>query len=111
MHRFARLLVLVLVAAQLLLAVPGMSWAQSGDTTAAESHCDDMPAPGGDDPMPCCPDGIASSDCLASCLLAAAAAPTVSILPTPAPTPAPVAEAPADFETLFEPPLKPPPIA
>jgi hypothetical protein len=99
-------LVYVLVAAQLLLAVPAMAatitFAQGAPSSAATSG----------DQCPCCPDGADSmKDCLASCTLAAAALPDTQ---APARMSAPhlrVDAAPAaPLVPLSDPPLKPPPI-
>ncbi len=68
--------------------------------------------PAGDDPCPCCPDGATSmTDCLVSCLLAAATAPTIFTtqvvsIPTEA-----FVELPHAAKAFSDPPLKPPPIA
>jgi hypothetical protein len=114
-RRIARLLVkplsCVLVAAQLLLAVPVLASPQAGGSHH-EMPCDQVPAPAGDDTCPCCPDGADSmSDCLASCTFAAAIAPSLSIVHA-VPT---VSEAFVDSSyratALSDPPLKPPPIA
>jgi len=104
--RMLKPLVYVLVAAQLLLAVPAMS--ANTFSGAASSHS----APCDADPCPCCPDGAASmKDCLASCTLAAVAAFTTPVL-LHAAVPAPRVDATpsAPLHSLSDPPLKPPPI-
>ncbi len=116
MHRlarkFAKPLAFLVVAAQLLLAVPAMAFAPAASTASAEMPCDGMPMPAGDEPCPCCPDGAMSmTDCLVSCLLSAATAPT-RVLTQAVSTPAEaIVDLPYTAETLSDPPLKPPPIA
>ena len=110
-RRHARPLAFLVIAAQLLLAVPAMANATVSADAAAEMHCDHIDAHG-DAPCPCCPDGASSgTDCLVSCMLSAVAAPAIFIVTIAAPdTPAFVQTtfAPDHF---FQPPLNPPPIA
>jgi hypothetical protein len=105
-------LVFLLVAAQLLLAVPAIAFAQSTSATAESSPCDEMMGSTTHDECPCCPDGADSmKDCLASCTLAAVAI-------SDAPIPARLSEPPlrvdgspsAPLASFADPPLKPPPI-
>jgi hypothetical protein len=103
-RRLLKPLVYLLVAAQLLLAVPAMAAAHgaAGSATAA-MHCDKCP---------CCPDALDSmKDCLTTCMLGSVAAPgagTVFVVAT--------AHQRVDSATftalvsLSDPPLKPPPI-
>ena len=118
MHRvarkFAKPLTFLVIAAQLLLAVPAMASAPAAAAAAStEMPCDGMPMPAGDDPCPCCPDGATSmTDCLVSCLLAAATTPTILFDAGPARyRPKPFVDLPYAAHTLSDPPLKPPPIA
>lgn len=105
-------LIYVLIAAQLLLALPAMASAQTGATTAHEMPCDEMPMPAGDDPCPCCPDGTNSmTDCLVACTLAATAAPSLSIAHVANSGAPPIVESFHSFDTPSDPPIKPPPIA
>jgi len=108
----ARPLLFVFVAAQLLQAVPVMASAPASGSSHHEMPCDQVPTPAGDDSCPCCPDGADSmKDCLASCTLAAAIAPSIFIVHV---VPS-VSEAFVDSSyratALSGPPLKPPPIA
>jgi hypothetical protein len=109
-RRFLKPLTFLLVAAQLLLAVPAIA----AVTEQGNEHCAGMAhgaADGAPADCPCCPEGTASMmQCLASCLLAAAAPLHLAwSAPTPAqPSPEPVLPAPRSFES--DPPLKPPPI-
>jgi hypothetical protein len=105
-------LVCLLVAAQLLLAVPAMAFVQTTSGAAASSPCDDMMDSTAGDHCPCCPDGAGSmKDCLASCTLAAVALPNVQ-LPARRSAPSLRVEAmpSAPLVALADPPLKPPPI-
>jgi len=116
MHRlarkFAKPLAFVVIAAHLLLAVPAMASAPAAGPATAEMPCDSMNISDGDHPCPCCPDGAGSmTDCLVSCLLAAATTPTilttqVASIPTDS-----FAELPHATNVFSDPPLKPPPIA
>lgn len=110
-RRFSQALIYVLIAAQLLLAVPAMASAHIGATAAHEMPCDEMPMPADGHPCPCCPDGADSmTDCLVACTLAATAAPSISISQvTLAPAPL-IVEIFHSFDTPSEPPIKPPPI-
>jgi hypothetical protein len=111
-RRFSQSLIYVLIAAQLLLAVPAMASAPAGASAAHEMPCDEMPMPAGGDPCPCCPDGSDSmTDCLVSCTLAATAAPSISIVHVTSGAAPPLAEIFHSFDTPSDPPLKPPPIA
>jgi hypothetical protein len=115
MHRLARKFVkpltLLVVATQLLLAVPAMASVAASPTSAA-MPCDGMPMPTGDDPCPCCPDGATSmTDCLVSCLLTAATAPTILFLQAGSVPTEGFVDLPSAAHTLSDPPLKPPPIA
>jgi hypothetical protein len=99
-----RILVGVLVVAQLLAAAP---FASAQPVTMAMSN---MPADMDD--CPCCPAGADSlRDCLAACTLAVAALPEIPI-PIRAATPALRIDAALSVapHSLSEPPLKPPPI-
>jgi hypothetical protein len=96
-------LVLLLVAAQLLLAVPAMAFAQTTSaSTSSTTH----------DECPCCPEGADSmKDCLASCTLAAVASSNVPLPARPSAPSLGVEGSPsAPLASLADPPLKPPPI-
>ncbi len=114
-NRWHRILVRVLVVAQLLSAAPLASALPAAD------HADAMPCAGMMDmastpadshDCPCCPDGADSlRDCLVSCTLAVAALPDIRILPRAAAVASRVdAAPPAPLHSLSDPPLKPPPI-
>jgi hypothetical protein len=103
-------LVYLLVAAQLLLAVPAMAYSRAQSGTSAP--CDQMTHMADTQECPCCPDGgMSMSDCLVSCTLASAAAP-VRIDQVRVAAPAQRVDAmPSDAYTSYSaPPLKPPPI-
>jgi hypothetical protein len=113
--RWHRILVRVLVVAQLLSAAPLAS------ALPAAEHADEMPCagmmdmaslPADSDACPCCPDGADSlRECLVSCTLAAAALPDSLVLPRAAAPALRVDAAPsAPLRSLSDPPLKPPPI-
>jgi hypothetical protein len=101
-------LVYLLVAAQLLLAVPAIAVAPV-DSVA----CDHTAMASGGDECPCCPDGAHSmSSCLVSCSVGAASMPTHQFAARVLAPSVRVASAPvAPFNSLSDPPLKPPPIA
>src|SRR5688572_14884014 len=104
-------LIYVLIAAQLLLALPAMASAQTGGAAAHEMPCDEMPMPAGDGPCPCCPDGMNSmTDCLVVCTLAATAAPSITIAHATAAVAPPFVDCFLSFDTPSDPPIKPPPI-
>ena len=114
-NRWQRILVRVLVVAQLLAAAP-LASAQPAAERADAMPCAemmDMTAMTGDaDGCPCCPDGADSlRNCLASCTLAAAALPNSQTLVRAVMPAARVDAAPsAPLVSLSDPPLKPPPI-
>jgi hypothetical protein len=109
---FSKTLIYVLIAAQLLLALPAMASAQTGASAAHEMPCDEMPMPAGDDPCPCCPDGANSmTDCLVACTLAATAAPSLSSGQAAFAAAPPIVEIFHSFDAPADPPLNPPPIA
>jgi hypothetical protein len=114
-NRWQRILVRVLVVAQLLSAVP-LASAQPASDSTDEMPCAEMmdmaAMPADADECPCCPDGADSlRDCLTSCTLAALAVPDVHVF---ARAPVPVlrvdAAPTAPLRPLSDPPLKPPPI-
>jgi len=113
--RWHRILIRVLVVAQLLAAAPLVNALPIAD------HADAMPcaesmgmtaAPADGDECPCCPDGADSlRDCLASCTLAATALPVDFMLTRTAAPALRVDAAPfAPLHSRSDPPLKPPPI-
>ena len=59
-RRLARPLAFLVIAAQLLLAVPAMANATVSAFATTEMHCDHMDVHG-DTPCPCCPDGASSA--------------------------------------------------
>jgi hypothetical protein len=110
--RLLKPLVYLVVAAQLLLAVPAMAYVPAATAESASMPCDEMPGMGGGDDCPCCPEGVDSmKDCLVSCMLAAVAAPSAEIV---ARVIAPASRVDSTLFTplvsLADPPLKPPPI-
>jgi hypothetical protein len=110
--RLLKPLVYLLVAAQLLLAVPAMASAQSVTAESASIPCDEMPGMGEGDECPCCPDGVDSmKDCLVSCMLAAVAAPSTGVSThVTAPNVRVDSTIFAPLVSPSDPPLKPPPI-
>ncbi len=111
-RRFSQLLIYVLIAAQLLLAVPAMASAHIGAAATHEMPCDEIPMPADDHPCPCCPDGADSmTDCLVACTLAATAAPSISIAHVALAPELPIFELFHSFDTPSDPPVKPPPTA
>jgi hypothetical protein len=113
-RRPAKPLIFLLIAAQLLLVVPAISAASVATAGATEMPCDGMPmheAMDGDNPCPCCPDGASSmTDCLVSCMLAAVAAPAISMARIVTPHVPQYVELPFASDSFSSPPLKPPPI-
>src|SRR5690349_7521902 len=109
MNRRTRFQIYLVVAAQLLLAVPAMSSAFVA-STAHSAACGGMaPTQHHDDGdhCPCCPDGVSTVvDCLASCTLAAAI-PTVMVVITPVMASAAPAPEPRKITSHF---AEPPPI-
>jgi len=107
--RVANFLVYLVIAAQLLLAVPAM--ASSFQAPASQgADCGDMAMPH-DDHCPCCPEGVTTtSDCLAACAMAAAILPTVEIVTQLVRPVAPQGLSPTELTSTESPPLKPPPI-
>jgi hypothetical protein len=113
--RWQRILVRVLVVAQLLSAAPLVSARPAADRADAMPCADmmDMSAmPAHADHCPCCPDGADSlRDCLTSCTLAAVALPDTFVFSrTPVPALRVDAAPSAPLHSLSDPPLKPPPI-
>lgn len=114
--RWKRILVRVLVAAQLLAAAPFASALPAVAGHADASPCAEMmgmaATPADDGECPCCPDGTDSlRDCLVACTLAAAALPDTRVFSRVTGPSLRVAAPPtATLVSLSEPPLKPPPI-
>jgi hypothetical protein len=113
-RRPAKPLIFLLIAVQLLLVVPAISAASVSTAGAMEMPCDGMPmheSVDGDDPCPCCPDGASSmTDCLASCMLAAVAAPAITSTQFVTSHAPPYVETPFTADSFSSPPLNPPPI-
>jgi len=110
MSRRTRWKVYLVVAAQLLLAVPAM--ASASVAAAAESAaCGAMAPDDHGDHCLCCPDGVTTmTDCLASCTLAAAI-PAAWVVSDPVSIPvAPTPEPPTLTSHFDDPPPEPPPI-
>ena len=110
-RRLARPLAFLVIAAQLLLAVPAMANATVSAAAATEMHCDHMKAHG-DAPCPCCPDGVDSTAaCLAACSAAFGITASVSVSQVRADSPRVSLPIVTAHSRVFDPPLKPPPIA
>ena len=108
--RPARSLVYLLIAAQLLLAVPAAAFSVAA-ATPSTADCAGMPMDHDDDHCPCCPDGVTTTlDCLASCTMAAAVLPSVPVIAQAVLPAAPVSRSLAELAAFESPPLKPPPI-
>jgi hypothetical protein len=105
-----RILVYLVVAAQLLMAVPAMSSAFVASVAEAAA-CGGMSRADHGDHCPCCPEGVTTTaDCLASCTLAAAI-PTVMVVVAPDTlSMAPAPEPRAITSHFDDPPPEPPPI-
>ncbi|HET9862818.1 MAG TPA: hypothetical protein VFP37_05205 [Steroidobacteraceae bacterium] len=104
MRRIAPILVPLLIAMQLLLAIPAVGLAQAAaghGMSGQESGC------------PCCPAGDVSSmtDCLVGCTLASAIMPSASPMRILATSHPEFVDPDSSFDTRFDPPLNPPPIA
>lgn len=105
-RKLAKPLALILMATQLLLAVP------AGASGSVDSHCAGMSAHAASHHCPCCRDGVDSmKDCLASCTLAAAIAPGSVVVSFAPPQRIAFDEPRSQFPLSSDPPLKPPPIA
>ena len=114
-RRLARPLAFLVIAAQLLLAVPAMANASVSAAAATGVHCDHMKANGmkahGDAPCPCCPDGASSmTDCLVTCMLTAVAAPAIFVATIDVPNAPSFVQTTFAADPFFQPPLNPPPI-
>jgi hypothetical protein len=111
-RQLARPLLFVLVAAQLLQGVPVMASSPPSGSSHHEMPCDQVPTPAADDSCPCCPDGAGSmNDCLASCTLAAAIAPSIFSVHVVSSVFEAFVDSSYRATALSDPPLKPPPIA
>lgn len=105
-----RLLVHVLVAAQLLLSAPVVT-ALTASTPGSTPPCADMMMTGDSHPCPCCPDDVSSiAQCLSACTQAASQ--VGSTTPSITRHSPPLASAPAfnPLPVAADPPIKPPPI-
>ncbi len=89
-----------------------MASTQASGSSHHEMPCDDMPMPAGDDSCPCCPDGADSmKDCLASCTLTAAIAPSICVVHVVPSVAEDFVDSSYRATALSDPPVKPPPIA
>jgi hypothetical protein len=113
--RLFKPLVYLLVAAQLLLAVPAMAttiaFSAGASSASASVPCDQMTPSDHSDECPCCPvGGMSMASCLASCAVAAAM-PARDICIRVSALASRVEALPSiRFASLSSPPLKPPPI-
>lgn len=111
LNRLSRPVALLIVAAQLLLAIPSLAHASlaAGSTTP----CNVIQMSGQhQDGCPCCPDGVSSmKDCLVTCSMAVAVTSAIGSFKVSASHDAPVADVTDPISYLADPPLKPPPIA
>ena len=112
--RWKRILVEVLVATQLLSAAPLAS------ALAANSHQGATPCagmmdmanmPSASGHCPCCPGGADSAACLATCVAATGITSSLSVSLVRADSPRVSLPIVAARSRVFDPPLKPPPIA
>jgi hypothetical protein len=112
LKHLSRPIALLVVAAQLLLALPAVADMPAPSPAGTHAPCDEMPAGNHEDGCPCCPDGSGSMrGCLAMCTIAAAISPSVFAVGV-APSPwLPFADLPERPTLLSDPPLNPPPIA
>ena len=109
-RKLAKPVIWLLLAAQLLLAVPAVAMSQVATHVGADMPCDGMPMGDGDH-CPCCPEGVDSmKDCLASCMLGAAAPPAEWKVHVVAPPRLGFSEPGSTAGTATDPPLNPPPI-
>jgi hypothetical protein len=109
-RKFAKPVAWVLLAAQLLLAVPAVAMSQVAANMDADMPCNGMPMGEGDH-CPCCPDGVDSMrDCLAACMLAVAATSSELTVPVLTPPRLGFSEPLYPAGATTDPPLKPPPI-
>jgi hypothetical protein len=114
-RRFVRILVHVLIAAQVLLGAPVVNayvGAVAASSQAGDTHCADMAPDEGDAaPCPCCPEGITDmTSCFTSCLATPAAVHSFAFVPASREFAAADSAATLHTAALAEPPLKPPPI-
>jgi len=113
--RWKRILVQVLVAVQLISAAP-LASAMPASQDADEMPCAEMMGMASSDmnsdDCPCCPEGADSvAACLAACVAATGITASFVVLPVRADSPRvdlPVLDS---HSRIFDPPLKPPPIA
>jgi hypothetical protein len=122
-RRFVRILVHVLVAAQVLLGAPvanafvddAPAAAHAGDSSgdaAGDPHCADLMADDSEAAScPCCPDGSTDmTSCFSHCLGTSAAMHSLAFMSAASDSVAPASPALIHPAALAEPPLKPPPI-
>jgi hypothetical protein len=113
--RWKRILVQVLVVAQLVAAAPFAS-AMGGSGHSDASPCDgmmDMANTSSDSShCPCCPDGVDSlAACLATCSAAFGMVPSLTVSQTRSQSLRINVVIDTSHSRVFDPPLKPPPIA
>ena len=112
--RCFRVLIHVLVAAQVFLSAPvvaGVASPSNGTSMSGMPCGENMPATQDGEPCPCCPDGVdGAAACLSACA-ASVGAISVLILPLVTMTSTPAfAALNVPLACAAEPPLKPPPI-
>ncbi len=112
MRHFLKYIVSLVIAGQLLLAVPAMAFAPDSHASSG-THCDEMATSATHEKgCPCCPDGGGSmSDCLTLCSLAAALTPSVFVVGVVTSHERPEIALAVSLTSPSDPPLKPPPIA
>jgi hypothetical protein len=112
--RHFRVLIHVLVAAQVLLSAPVVAAVTHAPDAAGMSGMpcqDSMPAMADGEPCPCCPDGIDSAaSCLSACVAALGSISTMTLPRAITSSSKSIGTSSVPLACAAEPPLKPPPI-
>jgi hypothetical protein len=104
-----RILVYVVITAQVLLSAPVIS-AISADNLSSSMPCAELMAET-EDPCPCCPDDGGVAACLSACTASVGAVSSLYIQPTRVTGSDPQTVPPVFLTSTADPPLKPPPIS
>jgi len=111
MRRLAPIMIPMLIAMQVLLAIPAIGLAHAAVSQGTHGSCHEGAMPAERQHCPCCPEGAKSmSGCLVACALAAGITSSPALLRSSSASCAEYADIVPSFDTRFEPPLKPPPI-
>src|SRR5688572_16099680 len=106
-----RILVSVIITAQILMSAPVVAAISAGDSSSNMPCAERMTESQDTEPCPCCPDDGGVAACLSACTASVGAVSTLYIQPVRLTSSDPQTVQPVFLTSTADPPLKPPPIS